>query len=744
MRYDLVARCDVHRGRVEVDVAVCVPRTLSPRSDTIYMRLPDSAEVRPLTEDLEGTWSVNGVRATVVMIGRYMQLTSHVADDSATVTVRGRVAYECTPAMRFTSAGRRGFILDEWFPEYRGVEVARSTTPQRDAVNEVATYRIALIVPANAGVVASGLQAPCAPAESAVPCNTHSITWSLHDSPMATVVVSEGLCVYPDSASALTPRITVAGARPLKHAAVLRSTVRSLIDSYTALYGPLPYSHVAVAVLPHKMDAEAATGAGIIVLNGGSSPRAFSRGAVAHEVAHLWWGGSMGAQANVLWFFEGLASYSRELAAHTDSARGRLPQPPMWEKLGTWMDGLAWRGVVRSGGDIPLSDASSSDQSDVAVVVTYAKSLAFLRAVGDSVGAPVLGAALRRLYARTRGTVLREQDVRQTIAEAESLSGRSAHAAVWMSDRMNPPPPRRVRPRILPPTTDEFGRVVFGADAVWSSSGFRSAYISTGFTTTSGDNHPSWHATAGVEWKQRCHPVIGTERLTTTAREQWRAVGQVSSPSDAATSWRWTAALGVASRRDALPVGSQHVWEQGRTSAIEGVYQIATPRSGRACAAHVRGKVGVVMARERAAGIEWGMRAVHALRLQDVQIRVRTAVAAVGGAPLLQDMLDPATTGALRSVHPGKIRARGVRSLSLEVTPRLARNLHLFATGADLSHARQWSAKGLTELPRGWWTAEAGVGVAVGPIEGPRVVVDVPLWTSTVQTRPRVSLTIEN
>ena len=210
---------------------------------------------------------------------------------------------------------------------------APSWFPCNDHVREKATYRIAVTAPSPYTVVANGILV-----DGKVGGST--TTWVYEqDVPMATYLATVQIGQYEqielaDGQPAAIP------SRLLKPFSVDFGRQPQMMALFEKLFGPYPFGEYAVVVTDDDLEVPIeAQGVSVFGANHVDGRRTFER-LVAHELAHQWFGNSVGlADWRHIWLNEGFACYSEwlwsensggpsaaVLASRARVTLGRLPQ----------------------------------------------------------------------------------------------------------------------------------------------------------------------------------------------------------------------------------------------------------------------------------------------------------------------------------------------------------------------------------------------------------------------------------
>jgi aminopeptidase N len=209
---------------------------------------------------------------------------------------------------------------------------APSWFPCADLVGAKATFRIAVTAPIAYTVVANGVLASRASSGS-------TTTWTyVSDEPMAPYLATVQIGRY-ERVLLSSGQILAAPHRRLTAAQFDFNRQPRMMRVFTELFGPYPFAEYAVVVTDDELEVPVeAQGLSIFGANHVDGRRGFER-LVAHELAHQWFGNSVGlAEWRHIWLNEGFA-YSEWLwsersggsSANTLAARSRavlsgLPQ----------------------------------------------------------------------------------------------------------------------------------------------------------------------------------------------------------------------------------------------------------------------------------------------------------------------------------------------------------------------------------------------------------------------------------
>lgn len=209
---------------------------------------------------------------------------------------------------------------------------APSWFPCNDRVDHKSTYRIAVTAPATYTAVANGVLA-----EHGV--RGANATWVYRqDAPMAAYLATVQIGRYeqlslPGNQLASVPQRLVRAAR------TDFARQPAMMSAFTELFGPYPFDGYGVVVTEDDLEVPVeAQGLSIFGANHVDGRRGHER-LVAHELAHQWFGNSVGvADWQHIWLNEGFAAYAEWLwsehsggppaAALATRARGLLSRQP--------------------------------------------------------------------------------------------------------------------------------------------------------------------------------------------------------------------------------------------------------------------------------------------------------------------------------------------------------------------------------------------------------------------------------
>jgi len=259
--------------------------------------------------------------------------------------IRGRFLVDTPFAVEIRYAGRPAPIRTRYWGDVGwdeladGVIVASqpigapSWFPCNDVVGAKATYRITVTAPAAYTVVANGVLA-------ARTAGGSTTTWTYESAePMAPYLATVQIGPYE--------RVLVSSGQVLAAPrGLLRAAQRdfgrqpAMMRVFTELFGPYPFAEYAVVVTEDELEVPVeAQGLSIFGANHVDGRRGHER-LVAHELAHQWFGNSVGlADWQDIWLNEGFAAYAEllwsersggpsaaALATRSRSALASLPQ----------------------------------------------------------------------------------------------------------------------------------------------------------------------------------------------------------------------------------------------------------------------------------------------------------------------------------------------------------------------------------------------------------------------------------
>jgi aminopeptidase N len=184
---------------------------------------------------------------------------------------------------------------------------APSWFPCADLVGEKASYRIAVNVPSGYTVVANGVLASRLSSGS-------TTTWTyVADEPMSPYLATVQIGRY-ERVLLSSGQILAASRRRLVAAQHDFARQPWIMRVFTELFGPYPFAEYAVVVTDDALEVPVeAQGLSIFGANHVDGARGYER-LVAHELAHQWFGNSVGlADWQHIWLNEGFAAYAEWL-----------------------------------------------------------------------------------------------------------------------------------------------------------------------------------------------------------------------------------------------------------------------------------------------------------------------------------------------------------------------------------------------------------------------------------------------
>ncbi|MFE9749949.1 M1 family metallopeptidase [Saccharothrix saharensis] len=215
---------------------------------------------------------------------------------------------------------------------------APSWFPCNDLVRDKATYRVSVTAPSPYTVLANGVPVDLRVAGG-------STTWVYEQAePMATYLASVQIGRYGRLPLAEGQDVA-APARLLRAARHDFARQPRMMAVFEELFGPYPFRNYQVVVTDDELEVPVeAQGMSVFGANHVDGRRGHER-LVAHELAHQWFGNSVGlADWRDIWLNEGFACYAEWLwsersggpsaAAHADRAHARLSRSPQDLRVG--------------------------------------------------------------------------------------------------------------------------------------------------------------------------------------------------------------------------------------------------------------------------------------------------------------------------------------------------------------------------------------------------------------------------
>jgi aminopeptidase N len=279
---------------------------------------------------------------------------------------------------------------------------APSWFPCNDLVGTKASFRIAVTVPTAYTVVANGILASSVSSGS-------TTTWTyVADEPMACYLATVQIGHYE---RVLLSSGQVLAAPRGRLAAAQRDFARQprMMRVFTELFGPYPFAEYAVVVTDDELEVPVeAQGLSIFGANHVDGARGSER-LVAHELAHQWFGNSVGlASWQHIWLNEGFAAYAEWLWSE------RSGGPSAWALAARSRTVLA--GLPQ---DLRIGEPLARDMFDDRL---YRRGALTLHTLRTQLGDAPFFALLREWTAKYRHATATTDDF---VALAEQHAGRS-------------------------------------------------------------------------------------------------------------------------------------------------------------------------------------------------------------------------------------------------------------------------------------------------------------------------------
>jgi aminopeptidase N len=288
---------------------------------------------------------------------------------------------------------------------------APSWFPCNDLVGEKATYRITVTAPVAYTVVANGVLAARTAAGSAT-------TWTYAvDEPMAAYLAT--VQIGPYERVSLTSGQVLAVPRATRRAAQHDFARQPrMMALFADLFGPYPFAEYAVVVTQDALEVPVeAQGLSIFGANHVDGRRGHER-LVAHELAHQWFGNSVGlADWQHIWLNEGFAAYAEWLwSEHSGGPSASV----LAERSRTVLAGLPQ--------NLRIGDPPARDMFDDRL---YQRGALTLHALRTTVGDETFFAILRAWTAKHRHATVTTADF-VTLAEQRAGTALTALFDAWL------------------------------------------------------------------------------------------------------------------------------------------------------------------------------------------------------------------------------------------------------------------------------------------------------------------------
>ncbi|PPH22663.1 M1 family metallopeptidase [Rathayibacter toxicus] len=377
-----------------------------------------------LTRLRTGRVRVDGRKARAEHVGHKLRITPAeqlVAD----VTVSVEIEYSGHPAPRQSHWGELG-----WEELADGVLVASQPSgastffPCNDDVADKAPYRLRITAEEGYAVLANGVLVETV-------ARSGRRTWLYEQrEPTATYLVSVQIGRYVLDERVLSG-VAVTIARPLALSARVAhdfAPLPAMLALFERLFGPYPFAHYSVVVTADELEIPLeAQGMAVFGANHADG-RGDSERLIAHELAHQWFGNSVGiARWRHIWLNEGFACYAEWLWSE--------------EAGGPSADALARRhhALLRlEPQDLVIGDPGPVAMFDDRV---YKRGALTLHALRLRLGDGVFFELVREWTARHASAAVTDEEFRELCTELAG-DGVDELLDAWLLDEELPPLPR--------------------------------------------------------------------------------------------------------------------------------------------------------------------------------------------------------------------------------------------------------------------------------------------------------------
>lgn len=202
----------------------------------------------------------------------------------------------------------------------------------------------------------------------------------------------------------------------------LFSSISEILESLEALFGPYPFPSLTIVEAPQVLNEDYALSQdilgmafrGLILLPPGKLEGEIDRELIAHELAHQWWGGSVGRNHipgnGGLWLTESMAQYATTRLGIPTSG-----DTPGSARLAEWA--RETRQIVTEFGDMALTELHPEKTDDAKILLAYNKGPYVLNMMSARIGAGKFDEFLKTFTHNWSGRRPTADDLERDLAE---------------------------------------------------------------------------------------------------------------------------------------------------------------------------------------------------------------------------------------------------------------------------------------------------------------------------------------